>query len=191
MMGTNYVIGEGSRVPKDCVFACRVIIGKHTNINGKMVAQGRGKLQIGNYVAIAEDLRIITSNHKMNYPNLQVALQNRLGFVKIRDIPKDVVIDHAAWIGARVTMTPGSGIGIGGIAGAGSIVTKKMPPFAIVAGNPAKIIKMRFSDKVIETLINIKWWEWDEERMSRNRAFFELDCQRIDSPSEIEDVIVP
>jgi virginiamycin A acetyltransferase len=191
MMGTNYEIGEGSRVPKDCFFRCKVIIGKHTNINGRIIAQGRGTLIIGNYVAIAEDLRVITSNHKMNYPNLQVALQNRLGFDSVRDVPKDVIIDHATWIGARVIMTPGSGIGVGGIAGAGSIVTKKYPPFAIVAGNPARIIKMRFSDKVIETLLKIKWWEWDEERMSRNRAFFELDCRKIESSSEIEDLIVP
>ena len=190
MSGSNYVIGEGSLVHKGSVFACRAVIGKYSNIIGRLIAEGSGKLLIGDYVAVAGGLHVITSNHKMNYPNMQITLQNRLGFSDVMDESRDVTIDHTAWIGARVIMTPGSGIGVGSVVGAGSIVTKKIPPFAIVAGNPAKIIRMRFSDQVIDTLLKIKWWEWDEERMRRNRAFFELDCQKIDSPSLIEDVIV-
>lgn len=59
-------------------------------------------------------------------------------------------------------------IGDGAIVGAGAIVTKDVPPYAIVVGNPARIIKYRFSDEIISDLLEIKWWNWSDEVISNN-----------------------
>lgn len=80
----------------------------------------------------------------------------------------DIVIGNDVWIGAKSTIMSGIKISDGVVVGAGSTVTKDVPPYAIVAGNPAKIIKYRFSEDIIEQLLQIKWWEWDENKIKEN-----------------------
>jgi serine acetyltransferase len=63
-------------------------------------------------------------------------------------------------------------IGDGAVIGAYSVVTKDVPPYAIVGGNPAKIIRYRFSPDIIEKLMAIKWWDWPEEKIKRNVTLF-------------------
>lgn len=67
---------------------------------------------------------------------------------------------------------PGITVGTGAVIGAGSIVTKNVPPYTIVAGNPARMIRARFSDEKILELLESKWWEWDEEKIKSNKSFF-------------------
>lgn len=80
----------------------------------------------------------------------------------------DIVIGNDVWIGAKSTIMSGIKISDGAVVGAGSTVTKDVPPYAIVAGNPAKIVKYRFSEDIIEKLLQIKWWEWDEKKIKEN-----------------------
>lgn len=74
-----------------------------------------------------------------------------------------VVIGNDVWIGCDVTIMGGVRIGNGAVIGAGAVVAKDIPPYAIVVGNPAKVIKYRFSEKIICKLQKIKWWNWPEE----------------------------
>ena len=69
---------------------------------------------------------------------------------------------RADWIMSGIT------IGDGAIIGAGSMVTKNVPPFAIVAGNPSKIVKYRFTEEQIEKLLQISWWDWEEDKIKDN-----------------------
>nr|WP_255122738.1 hypothetical protein [Rhodococcus sp. 14-2470-1b] len=84
-----------------------------------------------------------------------------LGFVdRSRDVDRTAcVIGHDCWIGANSIILPGCrSIGIGAVIGAGSIVTKDVPPFAVVAGNPARVIRYRFSHTRIEEIIRSEYW---------------------------------
>jgi serine acetyltransferase len=80
----------------------------------------------------------------------------------------DIIIQNDVWIGAKSTIMSGVKISNGSIVGAGSVVTKDVPPYAIVAGNPAKIVKSRFTEEQIEKLLTIAWWNWDEQKIRDN-----------------------
>lgn len=82
------------------------------------------------------------------------------------------IIEHDVWIGDNSILLPGITVGTGAVIGAGAIVTKDVPPYAIVAGNPAKILRKRFSDEKIQELLATKWWEWDDEKIKGNKSFF-------------------
>lgn len=79
----------------------------------------------------------------------------------------DIIVENDVWIGAKSTIMSGVKISNGAVVGACSVVTKDVPPFAIVAGNPAKIVKYRFTEKQIESLLKISWWDWTEDRIKQ------------------------
>lgn len=87
---------------------------------------------------------------------------DRFGFVDKHNLKphSPLFIGHDAWVGSNVVITPNCArIGIGAVVGAGSVVTKDVPDFAIVAGNPAKMIRTRFPEDVCEMIKERKWWE--------------------------------
>jgi len=77
----------------------------------------------------------------------------------------DIIVGNDVWIAPKGTIMSGVKIGIGYIIGAGFTVTKDVPPYSIVAGNPAKFIKFRFTEEQIESLLQISWWDWTEDRI--------------------------
>lgn len=83
-----------------------------------------------------------------------------------KELNKEVVIGNDVWIGENVFVNSGIKIDDGAIIGAHSVVTHDVPPYAIVVGAPAKIIKYRFNESEIERLLSIKWWEWTEDKLS-------------------------
>jgi acetyltransferase-like isoleucine patch superfamily enzyme len=78
----------------------------------------------------------------------------------------DVVIGNDVWIGRDAFILSGVHIGDGAIVGARAVVTKDVPPYAIVAGNPARIVRYRFDESSIEKLLKFKWWDWPEEEIA-------------------------
>lgn len=84
----------------------------------------------------------------------------------------ETTIGNDVWIGSRVVIKGGVNIGTGSIIGMGSIVTKDVPPYAIVGGNPAKIIRYRFSNDVIQKLLDSEWWNWPENDLKERAALF-------------------
>lgn len=72
------------------------------------------------------------------------------------------------WIGQHVTVLPGVHIGDGAINGANSVVTKDVPPYTIAGGNPCRVIRKRFSEELIAYLEEIRWWNWDADKIFRN-----------------------
>ncbi len=80
----------------------------------------------------------------------------------------DTVVENDVWIGQDATIMPGVRIGNGAIVAAKSVVVSDVPPYAIVGGNPARVIRLRFSEDVIAALQEIRWWDWDAARISRH-----------------------
>ena len=82
----------------------------------------------------------------------------------------DITVGNDVWIGYEAVVLSGVTIGDGAIIGARAVVTKDVPPYTIVGGVPAKPIRRRFSDEVVEQLQLLRWWDWDDERIRRNIA---------------------
>jgi maltose O-acetyltransferase len=95
-----------------------------------------GTVKIGRDVMIGEEFIAISRNHEFSSTEISMRLQ---GFQK----DKPITIEDDVWIGTRVTILPGVTVGKGAILGAGSVVTKNVPPYTIVGGNPAKLIRKR------------------------------------------------
>lgn len=135
------------------------------------------KLIIGRFCAIAEGTRFIMNgaNHAMSgfstYPFNIFGHGWEEGFDVAtweKENRGDTLVGNDVWIGMEAVMMPGISIGDGAIVGAKSVVTHDVPPYAIVAGNPARVVKMRFDDATISRLLKVAWWNWPAEKISRN-----------------------
>ncbi|MEM6752200.1 MAG: Vat family streptogramin A O-acetyltransferase [Cyanobacteria bacterium P01_C01_bin.38] len=134
------------------------------------------KLIIGKFCALATGVKFIMNgaNHKISgfstYP-FQIFGN---GWEKVTpqdgELPNkgDTVIDNDVWIGYEALIMPGVKIGDGAIIASKSVVTKNVAAYTVVGGNPAKEIKKRFTDDVIDSLLKIAWWNWDIEKITRN-----------------------
>ena len=133
---------------------------------------------IGNYCQIAHDTVIeIGQNHIFSgvspYPFDQVLGEENTFAHRAPVNKQQLVIGHDVWIGSGVRIIKAVKIGNGAIIGSGSVVTKDVPPYAIVGGNPAKIIRYRFAPEIIQALDKIKWWYWPLEKVKANRQYME------------------
>lgn len=159
----------------------------YNSIIGSYTYVGSGSLllnsNIGKYCSIAKNSLIGLANHTIN--NLSTSpifteKVNGTGFSWINNdlnhsniTEKRTSIGNDVWIGERALIMSGLNIGDGSIIGAGSIVTKDVPPYSICAGVPARVLKFRFSDEVIIELERIKWWDIDEELIKENINLFQ------------------
>jgi chloramphenicol O-acetyltransferase type B len=79
----------------------------------------------------------------------------------------DVIIGNDVWIGAEAIIMSGVNIGDGAVIGARTVVTKDVPAYAIAAGNPARVVKMRFDEETIGRLLELRWWDWDDAKIEK------------------------
>lgn len=131
--------------------------------------------EIGNYCSISWNCSISGSFHDPSLMSTHPFTRlSSYGFIEsnlgVEDDP--VRIGNDVWIGMSACILPGVTVGDGAIVGAGSVVTKNVPPFAIVAGNPAKLIRMRFSSDEVALLTELAWWEWPDDWISRYMDYF-------------------
>ncbi|MGL6342003.1 MAG: CatB-related O-acetyltransferase, partial [Waterburya sp.] len=154
-------------------------IGYETYINGPTLIDSNkdAPVRIGKYCAIAHNLRIRSRNHYTGYINLQCNFQNKHEVPSLYTTKGSIVIANNVWIGDNVIILSGVKVGDEAVIGAGSVVTKDIPPYSIAVGNPTRVVKKRFKEEIIEQLIHVKWWDWSEDKIQRNRAFFETNFQ--------------
>lgn len=134
------------------------------------------KLVIGKFCAIAQGVEFVMNgaNHRMNSVTTYPFNIMGNGWEKSQpsndDLPYkgDTIVGNDVWIGQNATIMPGVQIGDGAIIAANATVAKNIPAYHIVGGNPAKIIKKRFNDELINYLIEIQWWNWSAEKIFAN-----------------------
>lgn len=146
----------------------KVKVGKYTygELNIKSWGSENEKLEIGNFVSIAEGvIFILGGNH--NIKTLSTFPIKTKIFKRVNDevfSKGKIVVEDDVWIGMNTLILSGIKIGKGAIVGAGSVVTKDIPPYSIVGGNPARVLKYRFSKEIIEKIKDIDLQEIDLEK---------------------------
>lgn len=119
----------------------KISLGDHVWIGNNVKIDGRGSVQIGSGCILARDIEIISSNHYFQGEDLLEIPYDK------RFLSKPVVIQENVWMGIRAVILPGVTIGEGAVIGACSVVTKDIPPLAIVGGNPARVLRYRDADQ--------------------------------------------
>lgn len=153
-------------------------IGKYTYVGGNSTIVGA---KIGSFCSIARDVYIGLAGHTLEFVSTSpmfTEVNNGTGHSWIADSRyayknEPVVIGNDVWIGNGVKIKRGITIGDGSIIAAGAVVTHNTPPYSIIGGVPAKLIRMRFPDPTISKLEKIKWWEWPEEKIRKNITLFQ------------------
>lgn len=131
---------------------------------------------VGKFSNIAAFVRIGATDHPMERPTLHhfTYRSKKYGFAEDDELffekraSRVTYIGHDTWIGHGALIKPGVRIGNGAVIGQGSVVTKDIPPYAVAAGVPAKVIRYRFDSEIIEALERIKWWDWDYETIKQH-----------------------
>ncbi|SFK81886.1 CatB-related O-acetyltransferase [Lysobacter sp. cf310] len=134
------------------------------------------RLIIGRYCAIARGATFVMNgaNHRMSGFSTYPFNIFGNGWERSTPLPEelpykgDTVVGNDVWIGYQAMLMPGVRVGDGAIVAARSVVSADVPPYAIVGGNPARVLRMRYEPAQIERLLRIAWWDWDAAKVSRN-----------------------
>lgn len=126
-------------------------------------------LKVGNYCSISGGVKILLGgNHRSDWVTTYPFSVLRESARQIKGHPVsrgDVVIGHDVWIGIEAIILSGVNIGNGAIIGASAVVSRDVPAYSVVAGNPAKVVKKRFSEDNITILQSLKWWHWNDKKL--------------------------
>jgi virginiamycin A acetyltransferase len=156
--------------------AASITIGDGSRINGPCLVKGAEPFRMGRYCAVGWNARFITSNHSTTRLNLNLALQAQVSQVPGRREERGgIQIGHNVWIGDSAIVLPGVTIGNGAVVGAGSVVTRQVDPYSIVAGNPARVIRLRFERDIIDLLEESGLWDRSTSELRKLGRLFDLD----------------
>lgn len=134
--------------------------------------------KIGSFCSLGSNLKIGKASHSMNWVSTSPVFNKNRNCLNKKfsnfsfDPFRTTVIGSDVWFGDNILVKSGVSIGNGAVVGMGSVVTKDIPSFQIWGGNPAKFIKYRFEIATTEILSDIKWWEWDDQKIQEHSIYF-------------------
>lgn len=181
-LGSAY-IGKEVQISSGCCFYDtpqlfgKVRIEKNTSICGPAtrIFSKINEIHIGSFCSIASNVIIQEYNHKVDTITTYDILSHICHEDDIKNTTTSkgpIIIEDGVWIGSNSVILSGVKIGRGAIIGAGSVVLKDIPAYAIAAGNPAKVIKYRFSEVSIRMIEESQWWKWDDEKIIAHKDLF-------------------
>lgn len=151
LFGGNYVIDSS--------------LGAHSSLNGGTIMISTN---VGRFCSIGESCAINPGRHPVNWLTTHAFPYDEIKYSDPADLARrgfifiePVEIGHDVWVGTRACVMGGVKVQHGAIIGFGAVVTKDVPPYAIVGGSPARVLKYRFPEKIIERLLAFRWWQFD------------------------------
>lgn len=181
LLGSPPLIDDSAQV-RNCAFGAYVEVGARAQLlevsmdNYSYVVNDTdiAYASIGKFCSIASHVRINPGDHPIERASqshftyrasayFEDASDEAELFAQRRS--KLVTIGHDVWIGHGAIILSGRTIGVGAVIGAGAIVTKDVPDYSIVVGNPARVLRMRFSESAITALRNLQWWNWPHDKL--------------------------
>lgn len=198
-LGEHCVVGAHSRVD-DCTLADRVRIDRNNHLAharlGRHSYTGMGTVvlhaRLGAFCSLSWNVSVGGADHDYSRVAQHSFLYNHHDQLRPPEceIPYDrfaapVEIGHDVWLGSGVAVCRGVSIGNGVAVGANAVVNRDLPAYAVAVGAPARVIRMRFSDEVIELLQQIQWWMWSDDQI---RLHFGLLSQRPD-PVQLKELL--
>ncbi len=173
LISENAVLDETTEIADDVFVGAYTCIGRHTYIQrGSEVLSAR----IGNFCSIGMNCHIGMFEHPIGNISTSSRLYLRMLHDNefYNDIPAPSKIGNDVWVGSNSTILGGVTVGDGAVVAAGAVVTKDVPPYAVVGGVPAKVIKYRFTEEKIDTLLAMKWWNWSDNEIVKYKDLFEV-----------------
>lgn len=165
--GKNVRIGENVMVTDD------VIVGDYTYVNRNSTLEN---CVIGKYCSISEGVKINPVEHNLRLITTHPLAGENGHYGQTNET---VHIGNDVLISLNAIILSGVNIGDGAVVGAGAVVTKNVPAYAVVAGVPAKVLRYRFTQEEIEMLEEIKWWDWPADKIRRNMKFLRNETKEI------------
>lgn len=136
--------------------------------------------EIGRFCSVSGSVLIGLGRHPADMVSTSPAFYTNRNAVRTHWLEREpgfeehgrITIGSDVWIGARAIVRDGVTVGHGAVIGAGAVVTKDVPPYAVVAGVPAREIRKRFDDDTVARLLALKWWDWPDDKIKRNATLF-------------------
>jgi acetyltransferase-like isoleucine patch superfamily enzyme len=154
-------------------------VGRHTYYARDLQVrtwQADEQVVIGAFCSIADQVVICTGGkHRTDLAStfpFDAVFLKKPGVDPVYATTRPTTLGNDVWVGTRAMILGGVQVGHGAVIAAGSVVFSDVPPYAIVAGNPAKTLRFRVSKPVVEAMLRIEWWAWPDERIAANLAWF-------------------
>ena len=136
-------------------------------------------VEVGAFCSISDNVVIGGGKHPLDWVSTSPAfykgrdsISKKLAVLEYDSSDAHTIIGNDVWIGNGALIKPGIKVGDGAVIGMGSVVTQDVEPYTIVGGNPAKIIRKRFDEEIIQKLLATKWWEWTDEKIAEYSQYF-------------------
>lgn len=183
-------VGDKAQIRKDSWVDGDVSLGRRSTLGDRaeVLAERGAEISIGRYNAIARRVTFQNRYHETSNPSIHQGLYRDILQNSRDELSKGPIrVGSDVWIGKDATVLSGVEIGHGAVVGANAVVTHDVPPYSIATGIPAEVTGERFEGSIREQLLEIQWWNWSEERIKRNREFFEMDLNTV---SDVNDCII-
>lgn len=156
-------------------------VGRYTYISAFTNVENA---EIGGFCSISDHCRIGMGGHNTNQISTSPLFTQAINGTKFKWVDKNVnpfpmkkvIVGNDVWVGSHALILGGVTIGDGAVVGAGAVVTKDVPPYAIVGGVPARVIKFRFSQDIIDHFLELKWWEMEDDELRKHIELFQKEA---------------